>query len=145
MAGVTGWRIIFADIHLSLLQIVQHFSGWIIGGGGVVLSGIGLVVTASDVGEEIGGIFDSNTNDGGDSGPILVAAGLVAVGASVPLFLAAARNKKHAASLSFKHQFVPQFNNGSFVRKPIPSLSLKISTQTFAIKLDPGQKPGSHI
>jgi hypothetical protein len=105
----------------------QQTAAWILGGSGLVLTGVGLVVAAGDAGEEFFGIFDSNVNDGGDSGAVFAVVGLAVMGASVPLFIAAARNKKRAASLTFKNQFVPQFSNGSFVKKPIPSLSLKIS------------------
>lgn len=58
--------------------------------------------------------------------PFLVIGGLVLIGASIPCFIAAARNKKKAAAISFRNQFVPQINNGSLVNRPVHSLNLKI-------------------
>ena len=47
--------------------------------------------------------------------------------ASIPFFNAAVRNKRKAMSLSFKNEKVPQFMSGSFVNRPVSSLSLKIN------------------
>ena len=59
--------------------------------------------------------------------PFLAIGGLVVIGASVPNFIASARNRKKAAAISFSNQFVPQMNNGYMVKRPIHSLHLKIS------------------
>ena len=104
----------------------QKTAAWIIGGGGVVLTAVGLVTAAADVGESFGGIFAPEVNDGGDSGGVFVIAGLAAVGTSVILFLASDKNKRKAATLTFSNQLVPQLNKGTLVNKPVPSLSLRI-------------------
>ena len=104
----------------------QKTAAWIIGSSGVVMIAVGLVTAVSDVGESFGGIFAPEVNDGGDSGGVFVIAGLAAVGTSVVLFLASDKNKRKAATLTFSNQIVPQLNNGTFVNKPVPSLSLRI-------------------
>jgi len=57
---------------------------------------------------------------------VLGYSGLVLAAASIPLFIAASKNKKKAMSMSFKNQMVPQFQGTGFIYKPIPSLSLTI-------------------
>ena len=68
---------------------------------------------------------DKYKNDGLVSG-IFIAGGLTAL-TSIPFFIASSKNKKRAASVSFKNQTVPQLQKGSFVYKAIPALSFKIS------------------
>ena len=89
--------------------------------------GVGLVVATTDAAEEFVGVFDPEVNDGGDSGTLIGIAGLVAVGCSVPLFLAAEKNRKKAISLSFQMQHLPKLQNTCFTKQSIPSLSLKIT------------------
>ena len=44
---------------------------------------------------------------------------------SIPLFIASAKNKGHAAALSFKNEIVPIFYKKNLLTKSIPSLILK--------------------
>jgi hypothetical protein len=46
--------------------------------------------------------------------------------ASIPLSLAAHRNKKKGMRLSFKNESTPKLQQGSFVNQAVPSLNLKI-------------------
>ena len=57
----------------------------------------------------------------------LWAAGLVAIPASIPLYIASGRNKKKAMRLSLNNETVPQPQNNGFVTRAVPSLTLKIS------------------
>ena len=61
------------------------------------------------------------------SGYWIIATGLVAAAGSIPLFIAAARNKRKAMSMSLKNETVPLLQAGSFVNHFVPSLSLKIN------------------
>ena len=53
--------------------------------------------------------------------------GVSAMLGSIPFFIASGKNKRRAASISFKKQTVPQLQKSSFVYKAIPALSFKIS------------------
>jgi len=57
----------------------------------------------------------------------LVIGGLIFIGASIPCFIAAKRNKKKAAAISFRNKFVPRMSNGGLVNRPVPSLHFEIS------------------
>jgi hypothetical protein len=46
---------------------------------------------------------------------------------SIPLFIAAKKNKRKAMSMSFKNQLSPQLQNSGFVYRSVPSLNLKFS------------------
>ncbi|HET6721394.1 MAG TPA: hypothetical protein VFH07_01535, partial [Chitinophagaceae bacterium] len=53
--------------------------------------------------------------------------GLVTLGASVPLFIASAKNRKKAMSLTLKNETTQQFLNTRVKNRNIPSLNLKLN------------------
>ena len=60
------------------------------------------------------GTIEVNPNSGeNNNSSFFLAGGLVAIGASVPLFIASARNKKKGMSLSFKNNTVPRQRNNN--------------------------------
>jgi hypothetical protein len=70
------------------------------------------------------GSIEINPNYGETTNrPFLVVGGLILAGASVPYFIASARNKKRVLSMSFKNEWTP----GGLVNKLVPSLVLKIN------------------
>ena len=74
------------------------------------------------------GSIEVNPNYGESANrPFLVIGGLVVAGASIPNFIASARNKKKAMTLSFNNYRVPQMRKNNFVSSTIPSLSLRFS------------------
>ena len=91
----------------------QKTAAWVFLGAGDLSSGIGSVQTNPDYG--------SSSNNTG-----FLIAGLVAIGASIPLFIASAHNKHKAASLALKTEAVPQIYETSMVYHRVPSLTLKI-------------------
>jgi hypothetical protein len=107
----------------------QKTAAWVLVAGGAVLIVTGSVVWANDINkaaetDPLGGIAAIYTST---SGYGLAVAGLVAAAGSIPLFIAAARNKRKAMSISLKNEAIPQLQNGSFVNRSVPSLSLKIN------------------
>ncbi len=54
-------------------------------------------------------------------------AGLVAIPACIPLYIASSRNKKKAMRLSLNTETIPQPRYNSFVTRAVPSLTLKIN------------------
>ena len=107
----------------------QKTAAWVLVGGGAALVVTGCIVWVNDVNKNaetdpFGVIIDTYTNT---SGYWIVAAGIVAAAGSIPLFIASAKNKRKAMSLSFKNETIQQLKNNSFVNCSVPSLSLKIS------------------
>jgi high-affinity Fe2+/Pb2+ permease len=101
----------------------QKTIAWILVGGGVGLVVVAIATTTvNDVVNSIGGDASGlNT-----SATLYVIGGITAL-SSIPLFIIAGSNKRKAMSMSFKNEMVPQLQNGSFVNRSVPSLSLKIS------------------
>ena len=95
----------------------QKFAAWVLFGGGAAV----LAITAlSNLGLDFTGPKKKF--------PIVpVGIGAICMAGSIPLFIASAKNKRKAMSMSFKNETVPQLQNASFVNRSLPSLSLKIS------------------
>lgn len=60
------------------------------------------------------------------AGAVTMAAGLLAIPASIPFFIAAGRNKKKGMSLSIRNETAPRLQNSSFIYRAVPSVTLKI-------------------
>ena len=56
-----------------------------------------------------------------------VGIGAVCIAGSIPFFIASAKNKRRAMSVSFKNETIPQLQKSSFANRSVPSLTLKIS------------------
>ena len=102
----------------------QKTAAWIMLGGGTSLFVVGGLVGAH-------GFFDlftlqpDNANAKIELAGILALTGTAALLGSIPLFIASSKNKKKAATLSFKNEPVLQIHKSSFVYRCIPSLALK--------------------
>jgi len=91
----------------------QKSAAWILAGAGTLSVILGTIQVNPDYGE-------NNNNS------FFLVGGLVAIGVSVPLFIASARNKKKGMSLSFKNNTVPRLRNNNLNYSSIPSIGLKI-------------------
>jgi len=101
----------------------QKTAAWVLLGGGTLLTAIGVGIGMSDVNEIIAG-EDLHTNS---AGPILSVIGLTAMAGSIPLFIAAGKNKKKAvASLSFKMENATQLSRVAFVKSQYPAVAFQI-------------------
>jgi hypothetical protein len=74
----------------------------------------------------IGDRKESSFSDAG-TGVVIGGIGFLATIGSIPLFIASGKNKRRGMNLSFKNEMTPQIQKSSFVYRPIPSVSLKIS------------------
>ena len=92
----------------------QKTAAWIMLGGGIALAVAGTAVTASD--------WEST------GGPAMMVIGAACVVGSIPLFIAAGKNKKKglAASASLKIVKMPVDQQTVFVRRAYPALSIKM-------------------
>lgn len=96
----------------------QKFVAWTLLGGGV----IALALAAIDLDVCFGpGCTKSSFP------ATAVGIGAVCIVGSIPFFIASAKNKRRAMSMSFKNETIPQLQNGSFVNRSVPSLTLKIN------------------
>ncbi len=98
----------------------QKTAAWIIVGGGGVFILSGLLVSTNDT--------QSYTPAPTVTvkGTSLIVLGVLAEIASVPLFLAASKNKKRAMALGMKNQFIPSSKGGTFVYTLVPSISITV-------------------
>ncbi len=85
--------------------------------GGAALIGGGLL---------IGNGKEASFDDAATGGIIGILGGALMIG-SIPVFLNSAKNKRKAASLSFKRMSVPAIKNSGLVSKPIPAVSITFS------------------
>ena len=92
----------------------QKRAAWILLSAGVLSVALASIEVNPDYGESTNQSF-------------LAIGGLIFIGASIPCFISSARNKKKAAAISFKNQFIPQLSNGCLVNRSVPSILLEIS------------------
>ena len=115
----------------------QKTAAWVLLGGGFTLSTIGALTILPKAGKDIGyAILLLPNAIAGNVQPepktdytvqtILLIGGLTAMLSSIPLFIAAGKNKTKAMSLSFKNETLLQIQKSSFVYRPIPSINLKL-------------------
>lgn len=107
----------------------QKTAAWLLVAGGAALIVSGGIVWVNHINEKaetdpFGAYMEAYTTTTGDW---IAVAGLVAAAGSIPLFIAGAKNKRKAMSMSFKKEMVPQLQKTSFANRFVPSLSLKIS------------------
>ncbi len=105
--------------HYQLKSKQQKTIGWVLLGGGVATSFIGMSQL------NFAGSRDGNVNN--TPGAVIFFTGLAATIISIPVFKASKRNRKKAISLSYKNERTPQIRNSSTVYKTIPAVSLKIN------------------
>ena len=102
----------------------QKTFAWILAGGGV---GVMVVAIATVSEKDAANYLFQTDNSGVNTSATLFVIGGITTLSSIPLFIAAHRNKKKGMSFSFKNETAPQIQKSSFVYRPVPSLTLKIS------------------
>jgi hypothetical protein len=109
----------------------QKTAAWLLLGGGFASTVTGYVIVKNSLlsGDNFLGISLTTGEPDKDivAGEIFFFTGAAAILGSIPLFIASNRNKKKGLSFSFKNETTPQLQKSSFVHKPVPSLTLKIS------------------
>ncbi len=92
-------------------------------GAKVMLIGGGALV---GVGFLIGDRKESSFDDAATGG-IIALVGAISMIGSIPVFMASARNKRKAASLSLKTMPVPTIKNSGLASKPVAAVSITFS------------------
>ena len=81
----------------------QKTAAWILLGGGALVTTVGIAVGLAETTEAVLGAFSGEEQSSFSAGAALTLTGLVAMVGSIPLFIAAGKNRrKAAASVSFK-------------------------------------------
>jgi len=96
----------------------QKFVAWTLLGGGA----IALALAGMDADVCVGPGCTRNSFPAA-----AVGIGAVCIAGSIPFFIASAKNKRRAISLSFKNETIQYLQKSSFVNRSVPSLSLKIN------------------
>lgn len=81
----------------------QKTTAWIMLGGGVALTGVGLAVSQSNTIDYAMG----NSSNHNTAGSVLAVVGVASMLGSIPLFISAAHNKHRAAEVAFNMQKIP--------------------------------------
>ena len=102
----------------------QKTAAWVLLGGGAVLLGASLIAGLNEVANS-DYLLDANTT----GSAVLFFTGIIAAGASIPLFIASARNRRKAVSASLDfHMERPRVMQCTFVaHTSFPALSVKIN------------------
>ncbi|MEO6719045.1 MAG: hypothetical protein ABIN67_01725 [Ferruginibacter sp.] len=96
---------------------------------GGALTAVGFILALNNLEYDIGGIFDQNYQPRDDNetvSTVLAITGIAAMLGSIPLFISAHKNKKHAMNISFKNEMAPQLQGNFVFNRSIPGISLKI-------------------
>ncbi|MGZ8510159.1 MAG: hypothetical protein ACXWV6_09970 [Chitinophagaceae bacterium] len=102
----------------------QKTAGWILLGGGAGLTGIGLVVGASTVWNDI---VEGN-NNGSTAAGIMMVTGLASMAGSIPLFIAAGKNRKRAAgAVSFIMENSTIIDQWAISARQYPAIAIRLS------------------
>jgi hypothetical protein len=99
----------------------QKTTAWIMLVGGAILTGTGMAIGVNESTDAVVSPFTL------EPGPVLLITGSVFMLSSIPLFMAANKNKKKAMSLTIKNEKALQLHKQKFVYKSIPSISLKVA------------------
>src|SRR6185503_15929381 len=100
----------------------QKAAAWILLGAGTTMIVTGSI-TWSDAVVKDGSIFAPWTTS---KGTTLTAVGFFTAMGSIPVFIIAGKNRRNAASLTYKEEQAPELVNSFLVNSKIPSLCLKI-------------------
>lgn len=95
-------------------------------GGGAALVGTGIIFPKGEY-EGTSFIWGIDTYSNDSFVGVLLATGSLSMLGSIPFFIASGKNNRKAMNVSFKNEMTPQLSKRSFVYKPVPSLTLKIS------------------
>jgi hypothetical protein len=111
---------------------LQKTAAWILLVGGFASASISVAIATPKATEDYLSVFPgvlvgaTPTEHNYTGETILLIAGTAAMLSSIPLFIAAGKNKRKAMNLVFKNETAPQVQRTSFVYRSVPSLSLKI-------------------
>ncbi len=99
----------------------QQTVGWVLLGGGFVVTMVGVGVASNNFWEDI------ITGKESARGTGAAITGVAMMAGSVPLFIASGKNRRKAFSLSIRNEKMHYPYKNSLLQKPVPSLSLTMN------------------
>ena len=105
----------------------QHTAGWVLLGGGVTLSALGIIMISNSTASYFSFSDSYNySNDKSSTAGVLGIAGIGAMFGSIPFFISSSKNARKAATISFNNQKILLLQQNSFVVNAQPTVTLKI-------------------
>ena len=89
----------------------------------LVATGTTLMIIGGSVGNHAA--TDLSINEAASGGGLIIAGAVMDLG-SIPLFIAGAKNKRRAMSVSINSDFVPRLQQGMVARVRMPGIGLRI-------------------
>ena len=117
------------SIRDSLLQKSknQKTGAWVLLGGGAALALGGAAVTANSATNALFDVIDNGSGKTSPAGGIMIAAGLASMAGSIPLFIAAGKNREKAFRISAGVQQVSMPVKSGWTWQQQPAITLAIS------------------
>lgn len=103
----------------------QRTAGWVLLGGGAGLVLAGSIVMVDAIGNDLF-VNSNNYNSKTNTGTVLVVAGLVAMGGSIPLLIVGHKNHKKAMALALTNKNIQMLQKGSWSYQSYPAISFSI-------------------
>ena len=104
----------------------QKTAAWIMLGGGFGLGIAGGIIGLNGTVDLLSGQFDKAGNNIGAGGILIIASGAAMLG-SIPLFIAAGKNKRKGMSLSFTNQPTSALVKNISGNRYVPSINVKFN------------------
>ena len=101
----------------------QKTAAWGVLGIGIAMLVAGTAIAA----HEYGDAWNEGEGEGFEAAGVVAAIGITAMVGSIPLFIAAGKNKRKAMSVSLKNEQFQSLKNSSLVYRPMSAVSLKIN------------------
>jgi hypothetical protein len=123
-AGKTFSQVDTSTSHTSLKtdylkkSKTQKTIAWILLGTGTTL-----IVIGSSIGTH--GVEDLSYNEAAAGAGFIIAGALMDIG-SIPLFIAGAKNKRRAMSVTINNELIPRLQQGMIARVPMPTIGLRV-------------------
>ena len=89
----------------------------------LLAAGTTLIIIGGGIGTH--GAEDASFNDAATGGGLIIAGAVMDLG-SIPLFIADAKNKRRALSVTINNEFVPRLQQNMIAHVPIPMVGIRI-------------------
>ncbi len=116
----------FSKDHYLQKSKNQKTVGWVMLGGGVAMTTIGIIISTGQTNDPSNDPFGVDPFSGNEGAAIVAVAGLASALGSIPFFISSAKNARKAAKISFNNQRILFPQQNTFVLKTQPTLTLKI-------------------
>ncbi len=119
----------YSSDYFKMKSKKQRTAAWLMAGGGAVLCGTGLAIMSASALDEVAAWFEDSHDSNYGTGSALLVTGTLCMLGSVPLFIAAGKNRKKALAVSsfIKPEERPYVYQRSIKRTQFPAIGIKIN------------------